>query len=739
MVTDVAIAEPVVATRKQRDFGSSARLFGGFLGRAWLWFIAGCLVVTFLPMLFGWRPYVVESGSMQPRIKVGDVILSSPEHNEQKLLGHVTVFEDPDAAHPGTVKSHRVIKINSNGTMVTKGDANVTPDPVPLPLKNVKGIGRLLVRWIGLPLIWVQQGQWLKLGLLIFSLWLSAFMVMRDHDEPTVDDESDESDDGDGDTDGGPDDSRDPDDPDSDRDFSGYADDFQDDDPDDFRRPGDWGDEPAGRDVPRHLDENSPSEQLQWKPRASGLRRLRRARHRQPLRPAEFARLIVVRLGVVLGTAAGLFVPTVHAALSATTVSTTSTWSTAASFAPSYTTDTQALNPYLYWKLDDSSGSSAAADSSGNNRPGLYGPSALGGSTWTAQQAGALAPSQTPNYSVLETGVTSTTNPSCITTNSAAENPAPVTYSEIIWFKTPAPVTVKKKTTYYSGGGKLIGFESQQTGLSDNSKGGQYDRMIYMDSAGHLTFGVWTGATTTAATTGTYNDGNWHMAVATMGGGTGGDGMNLYVDGLQVASNANTTSQDYTSTNGGWWRVGCGNLEGWGSDWPTQTNYAFSGNLDEATVFTTELTAQNVATLYSDANYAGASPPPPSLSFTNGDFETGQLSPWTCTSGGGIVTNPTHGGTYALSVTNTFFGTSECDQNVTGAPNHTYTLTGFLNGNQAMVGVSGGATGSSQPGGAGWVPASFTFTTDSTGAFTVYVRSSYWLGTTIYADDITIS
>src|SRR6185437_16172934 len=107
----------------------SARLLGGFIGRAWLWFLAGCLIVTLLPLLFGWRPYVVESGSMQPRIKVGDVILSSPEHDEQKLLGHVTIFEDPDAAHPGTVKSHRVIKINPNGTMVTKGDANVTPDP----------------------------------------------------------------------------------------------------------------------------------------------------------------------------------------------------------------------------------------------------------------------------------------------------------------------------------------------------------------------------------------------------------------------------------------------------------------------------------------------------------------------------------------------------------------------------------------------------------------------------------
>src|SRR3954452_14766117 len=77
------------------------RLTAGLLGRSWLWFLAGCLLVTFVPILFGWRPYVIQSGSMAPKIKVGDVVLASPENDPQKLLGHVTTFDDPD--RPGKV------------------------------------------------------------------------------------------------------------------------------------------------------------------------------------------------------------------------------------------------------------------------------------------------------------------------------------------------------------------------------------------------------------------------------------------------------------------------------------------------------------------------------------------------------------------------------------------------------------------------------------------------------------
>ena len=59
-------------------------------------------------MLFGWRPYVIQSGSMMPRIKVGDIVIASPNHDPKLLLGHVTVFQDPDFPDR-RIKTHRVI------------------------------------------------------------------------------------------------------------------------------------------------------------------------------------------------------------------------------------------------------------------------------------------------------------------------------------------------------------------------------------------------------------------------------------------------------------------------------------------------------------------------------------------------------------------------------------------------------------------------------------------------------
>lgn len=692
MATQVALEPTTTPAPKRRDFGSSARLWGGFFGRAWLWFVAGCLVVTFVPMLFGWRPYVIESGSMTPRIKVGDVILSSPEHDAKKLLGHVTVFKDPDAYRAGTVKSHRVISINPDGTLVTKGDANPTADPTPVPMGNVKGIGRLLVRWIGLPLIWVQRGAWLKLALLVLTFWVAAVLVVRDHDEPIDDEADDESDDDAADTDG-----------------DDGGDDGELDDEGDGRVVDDLNDEVG------HVTDETPDDGVavpaRWKPRGSGLSWLGRSRHRRELTKPELAKMIGARTAVVTVTAGALLLPTTTAAFSATTASTGSVWATAASFGPNYTSDTKALNPYLYWKLDDATGQNVAIDYSGNSRNGQYSPTPSGTTPWKMQQTGGLT-GQSPNLAVNATGGQSA-NPTCVTTNAAAENPAPNTYSEIIWFNTTS-----------TQGGKLIGFESSQTGVSNSNNGGQYDRHIYMDGTGALWFGVWTGATTTVNSGPGYNDGKWHMAVATMGA-TGG--MRLYVDDALVASRAYVNSQDYTALGGGWWRVGCGNLSGWGS-YTTQTNYGFNGSLDEATVYTTELAATDVDKLWTDINPAPATSP-----LQNGDFETGSLSPWTCTNGS--ISANSHNGNYAAAL-GAFLQTGECDQTVTLLPNHTYTLTAWVL--RATVGVSGGATGSASSTNRNWRQVSFSFTTDATGTFTVYAQSNSTFNTG-YVDDITIN
>ncbi len=575
VATEVAVEVPAIAGPQLRP-ASNARLFGGFLGRTWLWFLGGCLAVTLLPLLFGWRPYVVESSSMAPRIKVGDVILAAPEHNPQKLLGRVTVFHDPDPGRLGSVKSHRVVAINSDGTLTTKGDANQSADSVHVPVSSVIGLGRLLVRWVGLPLIWAQKGEWIKFALLALTIWFAALLVMRDVDvlvsEPT--------------------------DPDR---------------PSDPPAPADPGPDPnAARDADKDATADNPSVpqprsetgRFAPKPRAelpsqsepgvtqvSARERLARLRHVRPGNARRspftlFAGRLARRCAYAVVLTLALVLPTAHAAFSATTFNTADSW-----VVPTYnyTTETNNLGPYLYWKLDDAAASTTAADTSGNGRTGTY------NSTWTKNQAGALV-DQSPNLGVTETNAAGrAANTSCIYTTSATgmATPGPMNYSELIWFKTTS-------TT----GGKLIGLENNRTGVSDSaSQGGQYDRMIYMDPTGELWFGVYDNTEIVTHSQAGLNDGNWHMAAVTMSTTTG---MSLYVDGKLVGTNANTISE--TETKASFWRVGCGNLAGWGGDWngpnaPTNTeadnlNYPFNGSLDEATVWLSTLTASQIAFLY---------------------------------------------------------------------------------------------------------------------------------------------
>ena len=73
----------------------------------------------------------------------------------------------------------------------------------------------------------------------------------------------------------------------------------------------------------------------------------------------------------------------------------------------------------------------------------------------------------------------------------------------------------------------------------------------------------------------TYRDNQWHHVVGTLGS----DGMKLYVDGNQVAANANVTkAQVYR----GYWRVGGDRLSSWPS---APTREAITANLDEVAVY----------------------------------------------------------------------------------------------------------------------------------------------------------
>ncbi|WP_137293321.1 PKD domain-containing protein [Nocardioides dongxiaopingii] len=208
--------------------------------------------------------------------------------------------------------------------------------------------------------------------------------------------------------------------------------------------------------------------------------------------------------------------------------------------------------PSLYWRLGDSAGSTSAADSTGNGDAGV--PTA-GGITFGS--AGGVT--GTGDTAATFDGASGTLGSTIPVSN-------PRAYSEELWFRT---------TT--TQGGKLIGFGSSQTGTS-----GGYDRHVYMEDSGQLTFGVWTGQTNTITSPTPYNDGQWHHLVASQNSG----GMKLYLDGELVGTNGQTDAQDYT----GYWRVGGDNA------WNGRTYFA--GTIDEVAVYPRVLGAADVVRHY---------------------------------------------------------------------------------------------------------------------------------------------
>ena len=99
---------------------------------------------------------------MMPRLHVGDVAVSRPLGSQLPPLTSVLLFDDPD--HPGRLRMHRLVRVDDDGLLVTRGDANGADDSTPVPLAAVRGIGTLRVPWVALPIVWLREGRWLAAG-----------------------------------------------------------------------------------------------------------------------------------------------------------------------------------------------------------------------------------------------------------------------------------------------------------------------------------------------------------------------------------------------------------------------------------------------------------------------------------------------------------------------------------------------------------------------------------------------
>jgi signal peptidase len=123
----------------------------------------------------GYTPYVVASGSMEPTVPAGSVIVVQAIAPEGVRVGDVITFTLPDR-----IVTHRVTSIATTDlgtTFTTRGDANTATDPWLVRPNGDVGAVRLTIPFLGFVVATTQA--WWRLVAVLLLAWLAVEAVVR--------------------------------------------------------------------------------------------------------------------------------------------------------------------------------------------------------------------------------------------------------------------------------------------------------------------------------------------------------------------------------------------------------------------------------------------------------------------------------------------------------------------------------------------------------------------------------
>ena len=108
-----------------------------------------CLVVTVQTLVngytrfFGYSVFRVVTGSMEPTMSVGTVLICKNTDIEDIAPGDIICFRSRESSHYGYIVTHRVVSVQTDGTgrkyLESRGDANVSSDPYYVESENLLG------------------------------------------------------------------------------------------------------------------------------------------------------------------------------------------------------------------------------------------------------------------------------------------------------------------------------------------------------------------------------------------------------------------------------------------------------------------------------------------------------------------------------------------------------------------------------------------------------------------------
>jgi signal peptidase I len=141
----------------------------------------GVVIATFVaaPAVVGAHSFTVLSGSMEPTLHVGDVVVDRKVHPLDVRPGDIVTFRDPDGA--ARLLTHRVVRLRASGTtayIVTKGDANHGVERWSIPVAGTLGRVEFRVPKVGYALQLIG-GRNSRLALIAFPALLLALFELK--------------------------------------------------------------------------------------------------------------------------------------------------------------------------------------------------------------------------------------------------------------------------------------------------------------------------------------------------------------------------------------------------------------------------------------------------------------------------------------------------------------------------------------------------------------------------------
>ena len=107
-----------------------------------------------IPSFFGWKPFIVLSGSMETQINTGDLVIVKETENTNLNEGDIIAFKNGD-----TVITHRIVeRIEEEGKLQykTKGDNNNVTDDWYVEPDNIEGIYKFKISKLGNVAMFIQ-------------------------------------------------------------------------------------------------------------------------------------------------------------------------------------------------------------------------------------------------------------------------------------------------------------------------------------------------------------------------------------------------------------------------------------------------------------------------------------------------------------------------------------------------------------------------------------------------------